>query len=47
MEKDIFICNNNDEAASLIKQQASKGDAILLKASNGLNFQEIFNKIYE
>ena len=46
-EKDIFICNNNDEAASLIKQQASKGDAILLKASNGLNFQEIFNKIYE
>ena len=45
-EKNIFMCNNNDEAASLINQKANNGDAILLKASNSLNFQEIFNLIY-
>ena len=41
-EKDIYTCNNNNEAIELIRQKANKGDAVLLKASNGLNFQEIF-----
>jgi UDP-N-acetylmuramyl pentapeptide synthase len=41
-EKDIYTCNNNNEAIELIRKKANKGDAVLLKASNGLNFQEIF-----
>ena len=46
LEKDkIFICDNNGEAIELIIKMAEKGDAVLLKASNGLNFQEIFNAI--
>ena len=41
----IFICSNNKEAADNITRLAKKGDAVLLKASNSLNFQEIFNYI--
>ena len=41
----IYICSKNSEAIELINKIAKKGDAILLKASNGLNFQEIFNEI--
>ena len=44
-EKDIYTCDNNNEAIELIRQKANKGDAVLLKASNGLNFQEIFTAI--
>ena len=44
-KKNIYTCNNNEEAVKVIKKIASAGDAILLKASNGLNFQEIYNKI--
>ena len=47
MKKDaIIICDNNAEAIKWIKENTKKSDAILLKASNGLNFQEIFNAIY-
>lgn len=45
-KENIFMCYNNDEATNLIKQKASNGDAVLLKASNSMNFQEIFDKIY-
>ena len=46
MNKDnIFMCRNNREAVELINKLAKKGDAVLLKASNSLNFQEIFNEI--
>lgn len=46
MSKDkVFICTDNAEAAELVQKLSKKGDAILLKASNALNFQEIFNKI--
>ena len=45
-KENIFMCNNNDEAINLIKQKASNRDAVLLKASNSMNFQEIFDKIY-
>ena len=41
----IYTCENNQEAIETIKKIAKSGDAILLKASNGLNFQEIFNEI--
>lgn len=44
-KENVFICENNEEAVKVIIKQAKKGDAVLLKASNSMNFQEIFNKI--
>ena len=41
----IFVCKNNEEAIEILKNKIQEGDAILLKASNGMNFQEIFEKI--
>ena len=46
-KENIFVCEENPEAVKLINEIAEQGDAILLKASNGLNFQEIFNEIYK
>ena len=46
MDKEkIYICNSNDEAIELLKKLAKEGDAVLLKASNGMNFEQIFQKI--
>ena len=44
-EDKIYSCKNNQEAIDLLNNTIEKGDAILLKASNGMNFQEIFEKI--
>ena len=44
-KENVFICENNEEAVKVIIKQAKKGDAVLLKASNSMNFQEIFNKV--
>ena len=44
-KENIFVCGENSEAVKIINDIAKQGDAILLKASNGLNFQEIFNEI--
>ena len=44
-EDKIYNCKNNQEAIDLLNNTIEKGDAILLKASNGMNFQEIFEKI--
>ena len=41
----IYEFSNNDEAVSLIEKIAKEGDAVLIKASNGMKFQEIFEKI--
>ena len=41
----IYICKNNEEAIEIIKKISNPEDAILLKASNAMNFQEIFNSI--
>ncbi len=41
----VYMCEKNSEAIETIRKIAKSGDAILLKASNGLNFQEIFNEI--
>ena len=41
----IYICKNNEEAIKIIKKISKPEDAILLKASNAMNFQEIFNSI--
>ena len=46
-KENIFVCEENSEAVKIINDIAKQGDAILLKASNGLNFQEIFNEIYK
>lgn len=46
-KENIFVCGENSEAVKIINDIAKQGDAILLKASNGLNFQEIFNEIYK
>ena len=41
----IYICKNNEEAIEIIKKISNPEDAILLKASNAMNFQEIFDSI--
>ena len=41
----IYTCENNNEAIDLLKGIMKKDDAILIKASNGMKFQEIFEKI--
>lgn len=43
--ENVYICNSNDEATELIKKLAKEGDAVLLKASNGMNFEQIFQEI--
>lgn len=43
--KNIFVCNSNEEAIDILKQTMQKEDAILLKASNGLNFTQICDAI--
>ena len=44
-EKNVYTCENNQDAINILKNTIKKDDAILLKASNGMNFQEIFEKI--
>lgn len=46
-QENILLCDNNEQAIEYIKQKATKEDAVLLKASNGLHFQEIFDAIYQ
>ena len=41
----IYMCENNGKAIETIGKIAKSGDVILLKASNGLNFQEIYSEI--
>lgn len=41
----IYHFNNNDEASDLVKQMAKPGDMVLVKASNGMHFDEIVEKI--
>ena len=43
--KEIYIYNNNKEAANKIKNIMKNGDVILLKASNGMKFGEILQEI--
>ena len=43
--KNILTCEKNSDAIEIIKNIAKKGDAVLLKASNAMNFQEIFDAI--
>lgn len=41
----VIPCKNNDEAVLKLKELIKQGDTILFKASNGMNFHEIINKL--
>lgn len=41
----VIMCNNNKEAADKVLSLASKDDVVLIKASNSMNFKEIFEMI--
>ena len=43
--KDVYHLINNDDASDLIKQIAEQGDIVLVKASNGMHFDEIVEKL--
>lgn len=43
--KNIYVCDNNMEAVSYLKQENEKNSAILIKASHGMNFGEIAKEI--
>ena len=43
--KDVYHFDNNDDASDLIKQIANDGDIVLVKASNGMHFDEIVQEI--
>lgn len=42
-----YICRNNEEAIHVVNSNVSKNDVILLKASNGMKFNEILEKLKE
>ena len=44
-KEDILYCQTNEEAAQIINQIKQENDVILLKASNGMHFEEIIHKI--
>ena len=44
-KNNVYLFNNNDEAINLLNKIIEKGDAILIKASNGMKFFEIAEKI--
>ncbi len=41
----VYTLNNNNEAIKLLKETIRKGDLILLKASNAMNFTKILEEI--
>lgn len=43
--EDVHTFENNVEAIDFLNETMKKGDIVLLKASNGMNFQEIYEKI--
>ena len=44
-EKNIFECDTNEEASCVISNIMRENDYILFKASHGMHFEEIINKI--
>ena len=44
-KKNIFMCKTNEEAISILQKQLKPADAVLLKASNSLNFTQICDAI--
>lgn len=44
-EKNIFLCKTNEEAITILQKELKAEDAVLLKASNSLNFTQICEAI--
>lgn len=44
-KEDIVFCRTNEEAINIINSMKQENDVILLKASNGMHFDEIVHKI--
>lgn len=44
-EKNIYVCDTNEEAVKCLKVLIQAGDKVLLKASNSMKFGEIYDKI--
>ena len=44
-KESIFLCNTNDEAIKILNENLNCDDAVLLKASNSLNFTQICERI--
>lgn len=42
---DVYHLGNNEEAVKIIKQISKEGDIVLIKASNGMHFDEIVEKL--
>lgn len=42
---DVFVCDSNLEAVSVLKNIITNDDVILLKASNGMEFVDIYNDL--
>ena len=43
--KNVYHFENNEEASNLINQIAKENDIVLVKASNGMHFDEIVEKL--
>ncbi len=46
-KSDVFLCKTNEEAIEILQKELRKEDAVLLKASNSLNFTQICEAICE
>ena len=42
---EVYLFDNNTDASNLIKEKMKENDVILVKASNGMHFEEIVNSI--
>ena len=45
-EKNVFIYNNNLQAIKKLKEIVEKDDKVLIKASNSMNFKEIYDGMF-
>lgn len=43
--KEVYTCENNKEAVKILNEKIQKDDIVLLKASNGMHFGEIFEAL--
>lgn len=44
-KENVYEFENIEEAIEKIKEEEQKGDVILIKASNGMNFKKIVEEI--
>ena len=44
-QENIFICDTNDEAVKKAEDIMQKGDYVLIKASWGMKFREIVQRL--